>query len=54
MTLTLDTHRLRGWWRWLPLYVSPLSYGLGSVWNPRYWCGVAFGSFGHVVSVMSE
>lgn len=42
------THRLTTWWRWLPLYVSPvLSCARG--WPFRL--GIAVGLFGRVVWV---
>ncbi|MFY1686304.1 hypothetical protein [Plantactinospora sp. WMMB782] len=38
--------RLHGWWRWLPIYVSPMFWG-----NPwyRHVNGIAVGSFGRYV-----
>lgn len=39
--------RCHGWWRWLPLYVSPM---FSDSRRPfRTACGVAVGVFGHFV-----
>ncbi|WP_458085847.1 hypothetical protein [Streptomyces malaysiensis] len=48
--IKLGTMRPLGWWRFLPLYVSPV-YAVHHPWNPRGWHGVAIGSFGFAAYV---
>lgn len=45
------TFRLPGWWRWLPVYVSPM-FGQCPWW--RSVCGIAVGTFGRVAYVAWE